>query len=117
MQVRERLERLTNGEVKKIVTAAVDAEKAKKSKTGVKLIEEYNKLYVEILKFKKVYDVKFAEVEKLVKSTVGKDIDDNIFDEAQQAIYELRRQWAPIVASFKKFEATEAAIKKEYGLK
>jgi len=116
-KVEERLARLTNGEVKGIVSDAVAAEKVKKSRAGAKLLDEYNKLYVTILKFKKTYDVKMPEVEKLVKSTVGKDIDDDVFDRAQQAIFDLRKEWAGIVGSLDKFEKVEAALKKEYDLK
>jgi hypothetical protein len=117
MLIKEKMAKLTNGEVKKLVTDAVAAEKIKKSKPGAKLLVEYNKLYVQVLKFQKLYDVRMSEVEKSVKATVGKDIDDDSFVTAQKNINDLRKEWAGIISTFDTFEKVEVALRKEYNLK
>lgn len=115
--IRSRLEELTDGTVKKIVSAAVASEKSKPVKGGPKLLESYNKLWVEVLKMKKSYDGMVADCEKKVKALLGADIEDAAYDDAQRAIAASRKPLAELNAVLTEFEKTGDAIKKLYGIK
>jgi hypothetical protein len=115
--IRSRLEKLTDGTVKKIVSAAVASEKSKPVQGGPKLLESYNKLWVDILKMKKNYDSIVADCTNKVKALSSADIEDPAFDEAQRAIAASRKPLAEMNAALTEFEKTGEAIKKLYGIK
>jgi hypothetical protein len=109
------LKKLEALDVKDTVSKAVEADKRKPSAKGKKLLEECNKLYVEILKkskqFDEVLDAEYDQCTDLIKKMT-----DESLAQAQSKISTMRKLATAAAAAFQGLEKVLAAIKKEYAL-